>query len=70
MKRKLACNDSEHKSDDKRLKISSEDNSFQTLEETSGCVGSSISIPQATELFHQNISIEPEYACTCCDQLV
>ena len=69
MKRKLACNYSNHKSEDKRLKISSEDNSFQTLEEASGCAESSISIPQATELFHQNISVGPEYTFTCCDQL-
>ena len=26
-------------------------------------------IPQATELFHQKISIGPEYNCTCCHQL-
>ena len=26
-------------------------------------------IPKAIELFHQNISVGPEYICTCCDQL-
>ena len=65
MKRKLASTENEHKSKDKRLKISSQDNS----EEASGCTRSSISIPKATELFHQNISVGPEYICTCCDQL-
>ena len=69
MKRKLACKDSEHKSEDKRLIISPEVHSFQTLEGTSSCAGSSISIPQATKVFHQKISIGPEYTCTCCDQL-
>ena len=65
MKRKLANTENEHKSKDKRLKISSQDNS----EEASGCTRSSISVPKATELFHQNISVGPEYICTCCDQL-
>ena len=70
MKRKLADNDNEHTNEDKRLKISSQDNSFQTLEETSGCTRSSVlSVPKAIELFHQNISVGPEYICTCCDQL-
>ena len=40
MKRKLACKDSEHQSEDKSLIISSEVNSFQTLEGTSSCAGS------------------------------
>ena len=70
MKRKLADNDNEHTNEDKRLKISSQDNSFETLEETFGCTRSSVlSIPKAIELFHQNISVGPEYICTCCDQL-
>ena len=70
MKRKLAGNDNEHTNEDKRLKISSQDNLFETLEETSGCRRSSVlSVPKAIELFHQNISVGPEYICTCCDQL-
>ena len=52
------------------MRISSQDNSFETLEETSGCARSSVlSVPKAIELFHQNISVGPEYICTCCDQL-
>ena len=69
MKRKLAYNDNEHTAEDKGLKISSEDSSFQTFEETSSSARSPISIPKATGLFCQNISIGPEYTCTCCDQL-
>ena len=30
---------------------------------------SPITIEKATELFHKNISVGPEYVCTCCDQL-
>ena len=70
MKRKLAHNDNEHTNEEKRLRISSQDNSFETLEETSGCTTSSVlSVSKAIELFHQNISVGPEYICTCCDQL-
>ena len=70
MKRKLAHNDNEHTNKEKRLRISSQDNSFETLEETSGCTTSSVlSVSKAIELFHQNISVGPEYICTCCDQL-
>ena len=61
MKRKLAHNDSEH-SVPKRLKIISSDKS-------SGYLTSAISISKATEIFHKNISVGPEYICTCCDQL-
>ena len=61
MKRKLAHNDSEH-SVPKRLKIISSDKS-------SGYSTSAISISKATEIFHKNISVGPEYICTCCDQL-
>ena len=70
MKRKLAHNDNEHTNEEKRLRISSQDNSFETLEETSGCTTSSVlSVSKAIELFHQSISVGPEYICTCCDQL-
>ena len=65
MKRKLACNDSEHENESKKLKISSLDNSF----ETSGYPRCPMSISKATEIFHKNISVGPEYICTCCDQL-
>ena len=70
MKRKLAYNDNEHTNADKRLKISPQDNSLETLEETTGCTRSSVlSVPEAIDLFHQNISVRPEYIYTCCDQL-
>ena len=71
MKRKLANNDNVHTNyKDKRLKIGPQDNSFKTMEETSSCTRSSVlSVPKALELFHQNISVGPEYICTCCDQL-
>ena len=42
MKRKLAYNDNEHTNADKRLKISPQDNSLETLEETTGCTRSSV----------------------------
>ena len=71
MKRKLACNDNEYNSERKRLKISnSQDNSFENLEKTSAVyMRTPISIAKATELFHKNINVGPEYICTCCDQL-
>ena len=72
MKRKLAYNDNEHTNADKRLKISPQGNSLETLEETTGCTrrSSVLSVPKAIDLFHKNISsVGPEYICTCCDQL-
>ena len=65
MKRKLACNDGEHENESEKLKISSVDNSF----DTSGYPRCPMSISKATEIFHKNISVGPEYICTCCDQL-
>ena len=53
----------------KRLKINSLDDSLETLEKRSGCPTSPISISKATEIFHKNIRVGPEYICTCCDQL-
>ena len=48
MKRKLAYNDNEHTNADKRLKISPQDNSLETLEETTGCTRSSVlNVPKA-----------------------
>ena len=59
MKRKLACNDNEHTNADKKLKISPQDNSLETLQGTSGCTRSSVlSAPEAIELFHQNIRLD------------
>ena len=51
------------------MKINSLDDSLETLEKRSGCPTSPISISKATEIFHKNISVGPEYICTCCDQL-
>ena len=68
MKRKISYNDSEH-GEPKRLKINSLDDSLETLEKRSGCPTSPISISKATEIFHKNIRVGPEYICTCCDQL-
>ena len=65
MKRKLACNDSKHENESKKLNISSLDSSL----ETSGYPRCPMSISKATEIFHKNISVGPEYICTCCDQL-
>ncbi len=54
MKRKQASKESEHESEDKRLKTSSED-LFGRSEETSFYIRSPISIAETTELFHKNI---------------
>ena len=69
IKRKLAFTENENKSKQKRLKCNSQDISIATLHETSGDTRLPTSIPKAIELFHKNISIGPEYICTCCDQL-
>ena len=41
------------------------------LQDENNCseVKSPITIAQMTETFHNNISVGPEYICTCCDQL-
>ena len=69
IKRKLACTENENKSKQKRLESNSEDISIETIHETSGDTRLPTSIPKAIELFHKNISVGPEYICTCCDQL-
>ena len=66
IKRKLGYTENENKSEHKRLKSNSHDNSLETLQETRSPI---ISIAKAIELFHKNISVGPEYICTCCDQL-
>ena len=53
----------------KIFKKGSIDISIETIHETSGDTGLPTSIPKAIELFHKNISVGPEYICTCCDQL-
>ena len=67
LKRKLAT-DSENDGEQKRLKSNIQDNSIETLHVTPYDTRLSTSIPKAIELFHQNISVGPEYICTCCDQ--
>ena len=49
----------------------SNDNSFETLQIPGNSDDSrqQIDVTKATELFHKNISVGPEYICTCCDQL-
>ncbi len=69
IKQKLACTANENKTKQKGLKSNSEDNSVATLHETSGDTRLPTSIPKAIEFFHKNISVGPEYICTCCDQL-
>ena len=69
IKRKLACKESENKTKQKRLKCNSEGISIETIHKTSGDTRFSTSIPKAIEIFHKNISVGPEYICTCCDQL-
>ncbi len=70
IKRKLAPTENENKSTQiKRLKCNSQDSSITALHETSDDTRLPTSIPKAIELFHKNISVGPEYICTCCDQL-
>ena len=69
IKRKLACTENENKTKQKRLESNYQDNSSATLHETSGDTRLSTSISKTIELFHKNISVGPEYICTCCDQL-
>ena len=69
LKRKLSYIEDENSSEHKRSNINSQDNLFETLEETSDDTRSLISIHKAIELFHKDISVGPEYTCSCCDQL-
>ena len=69
LKRKLSYMENEKRGEHKRLKINSQDNLFKTSEETSNDTRLPITIPKAIELFHKNISVGPEYICTCCNQL-
>ncbi len=69
IKRKTASTENENKSKQKRLKYNSQDNSIAALHETSDDTRLPTSIPKTIEFFHKNISVGPEYICTCCDQL-
>ena len=71
LKRQLSYIEHENSSrkSSKRSKINSQDNLLETSEETSDDTSSPISIHKAIELFHKDISVGPEYACACCDQL-
>ena len=57
IKRKLSSTENENKSKQKRLKVNSQDNSIETLHETSGDTRLPTSISKTIELFHKNISV-------------
>ena len=71
LKRKLECGESETK----MIKYNKVDNSNDSSCETLQIPGNSddsrqqIDVTKAIELFHKNVSVGPEYICTCCDQL-
>jgi endonuclease/exonuclease/phosphatase (EEP) superfamily protein YafD len=74
IKRKFAQNENEAEMNkQKRLKLNL--NSQITCETSSQGENNStearspMTIAQATETFHKNISVGPEHICTCCDQL-
>ncbi|CAB3985504.1 Hypothetical predicted protein [Paramuricea clavata] len=74
IKRKFAQNENEAEmNEQKRLKLNL--NSQITCETSSQSENNStearspMTIAQATETFHKNISVGPEHICTCCDQL-
>ena len=69
LKRKLSYVGNENRSKNKTFEINSHDALLETLEETSADTRSPRSIDKTIELFHKNISVGPEYICTCCDQL-
>ncbi|CAB4039633.1 Hypothetical predicted protein, partial [Paramuricea clavata] len=71
LKRKLECGESETKMTKYNKVDNSNDNSCETLQISGNSDDSrqQIDVTKATELFHKNISVGPEYICTCCDQL-
>jgi plasmid maintenance system antidote protein VapI len=66
IKRKLTYTENETSGEQKKLKSNCNNNSCKSVQVQ---VASPISIAKATELFNKNISVGPEYICTCCDQL-
>jgi hypothetical protein len=72
LKRKLGCSENGTKMIKyKKVEDNSNDNSCEALELPGNSDDSrqQIDVTKATELFHKNISVGPEYICTCCDQL-
>ena len=72
IKRKLDCSKNGTKMNKyRKLEDNSNDNSREALQIPGNSDDSrqQIDITKATELFHKNISVGPEYICTCCDQL-
>ncbi len=61
IKRKQSCTEDENKSKQKRLESNSQDNSIETLHETSDDTRLPTSMSKNIELFHKNISVGPEY---------
>ena len=72
LKRKLGCSENGTKMIKyKKVEDNSNDSSCETLQIPGNSDDSrqQIDVTKATELFHKNISVGPEYICTCCDQL-
>ena len=72
LKRKLGCSENGTKVIKyKKVEDNSNDNSCEALQRPGNSDDSrqQIDVTKATELFHKNISVGPEYICTCCDQL-
>ena len=72
LKRKLGCSENGTKMIKfKKVEDNSNDNSCEALHLPGNSDDSrqQIDVTKATELFHKNISVGPEYICTCCDQL-
>jgi hypothetical protein len=72
LKRKLDCSENGTKMIKyKKVEDNSNDNSSEALQIPGNSDDSrqQIDITKATELFYKNISVGPEYICTCCDQL-
>ena len=72
IKRKLDCSENGTKMVKyKKVEDNLNDNSCETLQIPGNSDDSrqQIDVTKATELFHKNISVGPEYICTCCDQL-
>jgi hypothetical protein len=71
IKRKLDCSENGTMVKYKKVEDNLNDNSCEALQIPGNSDDSrqQIDVTKATELFHKNISVGPEYICTCCDQL-
>ena len=72
VKRKLDCNGSGTKMNKcKKVEDNVNDNLCEAPQIPANSAESrqQINIAKSCELFHKNISVGPEYICTCCDQL-